>query len=222
MAWAAAFPEIPVTVCNMAVDLSNDAGTRRMVANRAGQETSTEPAAAPVERVRQAAKRSLRMSPKTTVTVGVALALVLAAAAPAAAQTGPRGPHFLFEEMDLNNDGEVSLDEMRNHRGARFDQADADNDGSLSRDEMIAAGQARVAAGVDRMLDRLDTDEDGAISRAEMDAAADRRAERFQTRMFERLDRDGNGAISAEEFEDAADVMRGHRGGGYGFGRDRG
>jgi Ca2+-binding EF-hand superfamily protein len=170
-------------------------------------------------------EKEFRMSSRKAVIMGVLVSVALTAAVPVLAQGfgGPRGPQVLFEELDLNGDGEISQEEMLNHHEGRFDRADADGDGLLTRDEMIAAGQARIEAGVDRMLERLDSDEDGAISQAEMEAAAEDRQERRQARMFDRLDADDSGTISAEEFEDAAERMRERRGGGHGFfGRDRG
>lgn len=160
------------------------------------------------------------MSPKTALVLTLTASVALTAAIPAAAQGfgGPRGGEMIFEEFDLNNDGQITLEEMTNHREARFTQADTDGDGSLSRDEMIAAGQTRVEAGVDRMIERIDSDGDGAVSLAEMEAAGHERRESRQARMFDRIDADGDGAISAEEFEAAADRFRGR----HGHGRDRG
>jgi Ca2+-binding EF-hand superfamily protein len=162
--------------------------------------------------------------------VTIPAALVL----PAMAQEGPMGPRMVFEEFDLDGDGAVTLEEMTGARQARLAEADANGDGLLDRDELMAMAGARVAQGVDRMLERLDADGDGAISLDAM--AALRGAGRGPTpeRMFGRLDADGDGAVTAEEFDAAMAEFRERRGGrhgqgtghrgehGHGFWRDRG
>jgi Ca2+-binding EF-hand superfamily protein len=45
---------------------------------------------------------------------------------------------MVFEEMDLNGDGAVTLEEMEGAREARFAEADANGDGVLDRDELLA------------------------------------------------------------------------------------
>jgi Ca2+-binding EF-hand superfamily protein len=106
--------------------------------------------------------------------VMIPTALVL----PAVAQDGPPGgPRMVFEEMDLNGDGAVTLEEMEGARAARFAEADANGDGALDRDELLAAGAERMARGIDRMLERADADGDGAVTLEELaDARPGRRA----------------------------------------------
>ncbi len=141
---------------------------------------------------------------------------------PAMAEDGPRGPQMIFENLDLNGDGAVTLEEMEGAREARFAQADANGDGVLDRDELIAGGSERMARGIDRMLERADTDGDGAVSPEEM--AEMRPGRRGPEAIFERFDADGDGSLTQSEFEEAAEAMRERRGGHGGlFGnRDRG
>lgn len=160
------------------------------------------------------------MSKQTLLAAGILIPLTLSVAMPAVAQ-GPAGPRgMVFEELDLDGDGQITLEELTNRGEARFAETDTDGDGALSRDEMIAAGRARVEARVDRMLEAADADGDGQITQDEIAALREDRRETRQARMFERLDADGDGAISAEEFEAMSDRFQGRR--GHGWGRDRG
>jgi len=114
---------------------------------------------------------------------------------------GMHGPRINFEELDANNDGKVTQEEMSAHAAARFASADTDGNGSLSVDEMksqMATRSAeRIAERADKMTARLmekrDTNGDGELSMEEMQP-------KNQGKMFSRLDKDGDGAISAEEF----------------------
>ena len=132
-----------------------------------------------------------------------------------------KGPMPSFTELDLNNDGSLTLEEMQGYRASRFDAADTNGDGLLQAEEMISAAEARVEKRVEAMLERFDTDKDGALSRDEMPAAGERHAKRSE-RMFERADADGNGAISEEEFKSAQAKMKRHgKGHGKGHGSDQ-
>jgi Ca2+-binding EF-hand superfamily protein len=142
---------------------------------------------------------------------------------PAMAEDGPpRGPQMVFETLDLDGDGMVTLEEMEGARVARFAEADANGDGLLDRDELMAGGSERMARGIDRMMDRADADGDGALSQEEL--AGLRSGRRGPEAIFQRFDADGDGSLSAAEFEQAAEAMRERRGGHGGpFGnRDRG
>lgn len=118
---------------------------------------------------------------------------------------GPKGdPMERFEQMDANNDGEVTREEMEAGRTARFTEADADGDGVLSREEVAAAGAKRGEERALKMLERLDANGDGTLSEDEMPKP------RGADRMFARLDTDDSGGISKEEFEEAAKHRRMH------------
>ena len=143
-----------------------------------------------------------------------ALALMIPAAfaAPAFAQEADRQgpPRMIFEELDADGNGSVTLEEMQAAGANRFAAADADGDGSLSRDELVAQGQERVESRIDRLLERADTDGDGQLTQAEMEEAREGRRGHGRggrggpnpERMFERLDVDGDGAVTQAEFDE--------------------
>ncbi len=134
-----------------------------------------------------------------------------------AADAQERGA-IVFEELDLNSDGQITLEELSGQRGARFAEADTNGDGALSEDEMLAQADERATERatrmVARMLERLDANEDGIL---QLDELPEPRAGRMERR-FEQADADGDGAISAEEFEEARERMADRRGGGKGHG----
>jgi Ca2+-binding EF-hand superfamily protein len=142
----------------------------------------------------------------------LALMIPAALAAPASAQeAGGEPPRMIFEELDADGNGSVTLEELQGAGEARFAQADTDGDGALNRDELIARGAARIEARVDRMLERMDSDGDGVLTQAEMIEAREGREGRGgrhgrggpnPERMFERLDADGDGAVTEAEFDE--------------------
>jgi len=156
----------------------------------------------------------------------LAMMIPLAFAAPAIAQDrGHGGPRMMFEELDANNDGAVTLEEMEAAREGRFARADANGDGQLTRDELVAAGQDRIEDRVDRMIERADANEDGQISEEEMAEMRGSRRGPDPERMFNRMDADGDGQVTEAEFDEAVARFMERRGGGdrgHGHDRDRG
>lgn len=141
---------------------------------------------------------------------------------PAMAQDSPpRSPEIVFEELDLNGDGAITLEEMTGAGDARFAEADANGNGTLDRDELLARAQERAERGVDRMIERVDANGDGALSQEEMANMREGRRGPNPARMFERIDADGDGSISQGEFETALETMRERRG-GFGGQHNRG
>ncbi|HID67440.1 MAG TPA: calcium-binding protein [Roseibacterium sp.] len=158
----------------------------------------------------------------------LALMIPAALAAPAFAQGEGRqlAPALIFEELDADGNGAVTLEEMQAARGARFARTDADGDGALSRDEMLAQALGRVETRVDRMLELGDTDGDGQLTMAEMEAAREGGGQgRFGSRgpdparMFERLDADGDGSVTEAEFDQGVASFRERMGRRFGGGR---
>lgn len=135
---------------------------------------------------------------------------------------GMHGPHPMmsFEEIDANNDGKITKEEIAAMGQARFAKADADGDGFLSLDEMNAQGlevaKKRIAERSAMMLEHMDANKDGKLSMDEMQAAKDNGPRgKMGDRMFDRADADGDGAISKDEF-DAAQARMQERMGGKG------
>jgi len=106
-----------------------------------------------------------------------------------------------FEELDTNDDGQITQEEMQAHRQARFTKADANGDGQLSVDEMQAAAQQKASDRVTKMFEKHDANGDGFLSTDELPKP--RRADK----MFDRIDADDSGGISEQEFADAKDKM---------------
>jgi Ca2+-binding EF-hand superfamily protein len=122
------------------------------------------------------------------------------------ARDGVPGSHFI-ESWDLNEDGQVTLDEATERRGDVFVSFDSDDDGILSPQEHDFFDEARAndmkengmghrqgrnnpANGMLRQF--TDTDGDGSVSHKEfMDAVPG---------WFAGIDKNGDGVITAEDF----------------------
>jgi Ca2+-binding EF-hand superfamily protein len=118
----------------------------------------------------------------------------------------------MFDTLDADSDGKVTLAEMEAHRKAEFAAADTNGDGSLSAEELaahqLARMQERMGDRAARMIENMDDDGNGSLSEAEM-------GEGPGERHFARLDTDNDGAISKAEAEAAMQhrKKRGHGGG---------
>ncbi|MCT4558285.1 MAG: EF-hand domain-containing protein [Pelagimonas sp.] len=127
---------------------------------------------------------------------------------------GHKGGLFMFEQMDLNNDGQITKEEMAQAKEKRFTDADADGDGFLTREELTAQAEKRNAdrmtQRIDRMMSHVDANEDGKISKDE--AANMGPSQERADKMFAKLDTNSDGAISKDEIQ----AMKGKR---KGFGR---
>ncbi len=130
----------------------------------------------------------------------------------AIAQHGPgqRGP--ALEELDMNQDGNLSKDEVTAHRAEKFSSADTNGDNLISADEFAtftAAERERKRAEREaKRFAKLDADGDGFVTAEEHAALADERTDR----MFSRIDTDGDGVITEAEREAMKEKMRERRG----------
>lgn len=101
-------------------------------------------------------------------------------------------------DLDTDNDGVVSADELSQHHTARFMKMDIDGDGAVSREDIAEfkarLREARTGSRADR-FERADTNGDGLVSEAEAAAVARQKAAK--------LDADGNGVISRREMHKA-------------------
>ena len=123
---------------------------------------------------------------------------------------GPGGP--MLEEVDANQDGNITKDELSAHRAERFYSADTNGDNLVSPEEFeaftLAEREQKQAERRAKRFERLDANGDGLITAEEHDAAA---AERME-RMFDRVDTDGDGVITEAEREAAKEAMKDRRG----------
>lgn len=168
------------------------------------------------------------MSLKTTLLTSV----LLAAASPALAQQAPMPDAMAqqgqrqspFDRMDANQDGVITLEEVRIARTAAFTRADANRDGFLIGTEIPnprmerrgerGEGPGRQGHQGGEMLARADVNNDGNVTRAEFDAAmsanATAKAGKAQERgamLFARIDANNDGTITRAEAESARGQM---------------
>lgn len=142
--------------------------------------------------------------------------------APAAAEDQPAapaedGPEALFGRLDVNQDGQLSEDELPDDQQRFFRRlrrtADRDGDDQLSREEFVAGlaerpipgagqpGQApRAEINPEELFRRADRNRDEKVT---LDEFPEERREALRPR-FERADRDGDGALSMTEFGELA------------------
>lgn len=146
------------------------------------------------------------------------IAAVAVLGAGAAYAAGP------MKNADTNNDGFVSLDEMKAAHSARiekhFARADTNGDGLLSEEERAEAREARrehmkdrrqhrrhMRADPEQIVERLDTDGSGSISLKEFEGR------RFapDPEHFAAADSDGNGELDAAELGEMMAARRAKR-----------
>ncbi|MHA1523255.1 MAG: EF-hand domain-containing protein [Alphaproteobacteria bacterium] len=110
-----------------------------------------------------------------------------------------QGATRMFERLDANSDGVVTLDEVGAMRGGRFDRPDRfdrfdrNGDGTVTKAELEQVLEARLATMRDRILQRFDGNNDGQVTRQEFDARA--------TNRFSRFDQNGDGQVTRQEFD---------------------
>jgi len=117
-----------------------------------------------------------------------------------AAKDGDRKGHHsknMFEQLDTNKDGEVSLEEMTSRTTEKFQKLDKDGNGTISVDEMSVRQK--------EFFTKLDTDGSGTISQEEAKAfkemKREMKQERRASRLMERFDTNKDGKISREEYQ---------------------
>ena len=167
-------------------------------------------------------------APKKSAVIALALmGTVLGTAALAEMGPGGMGPGHggpegrgamlldLFDTIDADKDGKITLEELEAHRKAEFTAADTNGDGALDAQELaaqeLARFQAKMAERAQTMLDNMDNDGNGSLSEDELPEGPGQRH-------FARIDTDNDGAISKEEAEAAMQhrKKRGHGWGGMG------
>ncbi|SFD47837.1 EF hand [Sulfitobacter brevis] len=121
------------------------------------------------------------MTPRANMTMAALTALIALGGGAASAKVAD--PAAQFSEIDTNNDGQLTPDEMQAHAQARFAKVDTNGDGFLDAEEMKAAGEARAQMRSDKMaeaaperaammLEQFDADKDGSLNSDELTAMA--------------------------------------------------
>lgn len=108
----------------------------------------------------------------------------------------------MFDKMDSNQDGKLSLDEMPDHRQKYLDKMDMDNDGFISKEEAEAKRGGHHKNRMAMMMQRLDSDGDGKITRSEFTSHA--------TEMFNKADENGDGVVTEDEIGNMKPSHRRH------------
>jgi len=105
-------------------------------------------------------------------------------------------PDKLLERFDLNEDGQIGLDEVQLVHSELFSSADSDGDGFLTVEELQAAKAAEQQERLAQHFDELDSDADGVLTEAEMPTQGSGRKAGIT-----HLDSDGDGVVTLEEFQ---------------------
>jgi len=142
---------------------------------------------------------------KTALVLGLSLpTLVLAG--------GGFGTDGYLKRFDLNNDGQVTQEEINKVKSEQFAKYDSDGNGILSSEEWQAMRQDRVKERMARRFAHHDSNGDGGISQEEFMSRA--------THMMDRLDSNGDHVIDKDELGCSTNGR--HHGGGYGYGHHHG
>jgi Ca2+-binding EF-hand superfamily protein len=110
-----------------------------------------------------------------------------------------------FEEFDINKDGKVSKEEIRERREIAVQSMDLNGDEKLSAYELMQQHTKRAQFSVKRMIKELDSNGDGSLSFAEL-----KKSRHIQNlgRMFDRLDNDNDGYISKDEVQRVRNLLK--------------
>ena len=100
-----------------------------------------------------------------------------------------------FENLDINNDGKLSMAEIKTKRDSMVQSMDLNGDKLVSAQELMQQHAKRADLFAKQMIKKLDADGDGSLSFTELKKSRQWKL----SRMFYRLDKDLDGFISKEE-----------------------
>ena len=101
-----------------------------------------------------------------------------------------------FEDLDTNDDGKVSKDEIRKQRQMVVMSMDLNSDKKLSAEELMQQHIRRSQFSVKRMVRKLDSNGDGSLSFVELKKS---HPAKNLSKIFDRVDKDADGYISKDE-----------------------
>ena len=134
-------------------------------------------------------------------TTFIALCTTVICASGAVAKPDHARSSVTFEQLDADNDGSISRDEMEGMAQRRFNAADSNGDGKITVDELEALAASRARTNAEKIMTRLDKNDDGMLEESELPGG------KRSGRRFDRMDTDGDGAISKAEYEAAREHM---------------
>ncbi|MDC3075926.1 hypothetical protein OA328_01470 [Paracoccaceae bacterium] len=100
-----------------------------------------------------------------------------------------------FENLDINNDGKLSIAEIKTKRDSMVHSMDLNGDKMVSAQELMQQHAKRADLFAKQMIKKLDADRDGSLSFTELKKSRQWKL----SRIFYRLDKDLDGFISKEE-----------------------
>lgn len=97
----------------------------------------------------------------------------------------------VFDRLDINKDGKISLAEFTPIAEKRFLSVDVNKDDVVSAAEIDASLQAAMERRRNRILANMDADKNGSITRAELDT--------YVAAMVKGADTDNDGGVTFDE-----------------------